>query len=90
MGLYSGGLIIGRIFASEIWEVYFREGLFLGELIIGILRFVMFKRGCITQKRSRRRLPFGLKAWFNDYAKQNNNNNTRRMFTDFMQIWNNR
>ena len=29
MGLYSGGLIIGRIFASEIWPgAYFRKGLF--------------------------------------------------------------
>ena len=28
MGLYSGGLIIGRIFASEILGAYFREGLF--------------------------------------------------------------
>ena len=28
MGLYSGELIIGRIFASEIWGAYFREGLF--------------------------------------------------------------
>ena len=27
MGLYSGGLIIERIFASEIWGAYFREGL---------------------------------------------------------------
>ena len=27
MGLYSGGLNIGRIFASEIWGAYFREGL---------------------------------------------------------------
>ena len=27
---YSGGLIIGRIFASEIWGAYFREGLFFG------------------------------------------------------------
>ena len=26
MGFYSGGLIIGKIFASEIWEAYFREG----------------------------------------------------------------
>ena len=26
MGLYSGGLIIGRIFASEIWGAYFRRG----------------------------------------------------------------
>ena len=40
MGLYSGGLIIGRIFASGIWGAYFREGLFLGELIIGILRYL--------------------------------------------------
>ena len=29
MGLYSGGLIIGRNFASEIWGAYFREGLFI-------------------------------------------------------------
>ena len=30
MRLYSGlGFIIGRIFASEIWGAYFREGLFL-------------------------------------------------------------
>ena len=40
MGLYSGGLIIGRIFAaSEIWGAYFREGLFFrggGGLINGI------------------------------------------------------
>ena len=28
MSLYTGGLIIGRIFASEIWGAYFREGLF--------------------------------------------------------------
>ena len=30
MGLYSGGLINGRIFASEIWGAvaYFREGFF--------------------------------------------------------------
>ena len=47
MGLYSGGLIIGRIFASEIWGAYFREGLLLlllffflgGGLIIEILRY---------------------------------------------------
>ena len=42
MGLYSGGLIIGRIFASEIWGAYFREGFFFlggGGLIIGILRY---------------------------------------------------
>ena len=30
MGLYLGGLIIGRIFASEIWGACFWEGLFLG------------------------------------------------------------
>ena len=28
MGLYLGGLIIGRIFASEIWGAYFREVVF--------------------------------------------------------------
>ena len=28
MGLHSGGLISGRIIASEIWGAYFREGLF--------------------------------------------------------------
>ena len=27
MGLYSGGRIIGRILASEIWGAFFREGL---------------------------------------------------------------
>ena len=31
MGLYSGGFVIGRIFAFEIWGAYFREG-FLGGL----------------------------------------------------------
>ena len=30
MGLYSGELIIGTIFASEVWRAYFREGLFGG------------------------------------------------------------
>ena len=40
MGLYLGGLIVGRIFASEIWGAYSREGLFLGGLIIGILLYV--------------------------------------------------
>ena len=44
MGLCTGGLIIGRIFASEIWGAYFREGFFFflgggGKLIIGILRY---------------------------------------------------
>ena len=41
MGLYSGGLIIGRIFASAIWETYFREGLFLEGLVIGMLRYIL-------------------------------------------------
>ena len=34
MGLYSGGLITRRIFVSEIWGAYFREGLFLGGLLL--------------------------------------------------------
>ena len=42
MGLYSGGLIIGRIFASKIWGAYFRQGVFLGELIIGIFRTLRY------------------------------------------------
>ena len=46
MGLYSGGLIIGRIFASGIWGSYFREGLFLGELIIGILQYLGLTTEC--------------------------------------------
>ena len=45
MGLYSGGLIIGRIFASEIWGAYFvlffLGGEFLSEfygmLVLGLL-----------------------------------------------------
>ena len=45
MGLYSGGLIIGRIFASEIWG----GGLFIGvlsnDLIILILkRYIYLKK----------------------------------------------
>ena len=39
MGLYSGGLIIGRIFASEIWRAYFREG-----LLSEFLRFIESKQ----------------------------------------------
>ena len=27
MGLYSGELIIGKMFASDIWGVYFQESL---------------------------------------------------------------
>ena len=44
MGLYSGGLIIGRIFASEIWEAYFREGLFIS-IFIFILIYIYFFLG---------------------------------------------
>ena len=38
--LLSGGLIIGKIFTSEIWGAYFQDILFLEELIIGILWYV--------------------------------------------------
>ena len=34
MGLYSGGLIVGRISASEIWGTYFSEGLFINFFLI--------------------------------------------------------
>ena len=47
MGLYSGGLNIGWIFSSEIWGAYFREGLFLGGLIIGILRYFINLVHCV-------------------------------------------
>ena len=33
MGLYSGGLIIGRIFASAIWELIFGRDYFGGSLL---------------------------------------------------------
>ena len=33
MGLYSGGLNIRRIFASEIWGAYFRRAYFGGGLL---------------------------------------------------------
>ena len=52
MGLYSRGLIIGRIFESEIWGAYFREGLFLGELIIGILRYYHCRRRMTTEVKT--------------------------------------
>ena len=45
MGLYLGGLIIGRIFASEIMGrggAYVREDVFSKGLIIGILRFFKY------------------------------------------------
>ena len=34
MGLYTGGLIIGRIFASEIFFFFWGGGLFSGGLIL--------------------------------------------------------
>ena len=58
MGLYSGGLIIGRIFASEIWGVYFREGLFLGGLIIGILLYISFGYTHLTIQNSEAEVSF--------------------------------
>ena len=48
MGLYSGGLVVGRIFASEIWGAYFWEGLFFGELIIRILCYIKGPWLCIN------------------------------------------
>ena len=33
MGLYLGGLIIGRIFASEIWGANFGRAYFWGSLL---------------------------------------------------------
>ena len=39
MGLYSRGIIIVRIFASEIWGTCLWEDLILEGLIIGILRY---------------------------------------------------
>ena len=44
MGLYSGGLIIGRIFAFEIWGDYFLEGLFFIYLFIYLILFFITKR----------------------------------------------
>ena len=43
MGLYSGGLIIGMTFASEIWRAYFQEGLLL--LLLFIIIFFFFGGG---------------------------------------------
>ena len=45
MGLYSGGLIIGRIFASEIWGAYFREGLFCFLFVLFCFCFCFFFGG---------------------------------------------
>ena len=52
MGSYSGGLIIGRIFAFEIWGAYFWDGLFFGELIIGILPYVNCFLFCYITKET--------------------------------------
>ena len=46
MGLYSGGLIIRRIFASEIWAAYFQEGLFLERLTLYYRNFMVLV--CLT------------------------------------------
>ena len=48
MGLYSGGIIIERIFASEIWGAYFGKAYFWGVLIIiGILRYYLVQIMCL-------------------------------------------
>ena len=63
MGLYSDGLIIGRIFASEIWGPYSGEGLFFlggGELIIRI-----FVTGILSLEKS---LPRGSMDIFWNYT----------------------
>ena len=54
MGLYSGGLIMGRTFPSEIWGAYFLGGEGWG-FIIGILRYLylqrlIFARACWTKR----------------------------------------
>ena len=64
MGLYLGRLIIGRIFASEIWGAYFREGLLLLLLFIFYLLFFFGGGGgrllsefCVTEN-SNKKHPF--------------------------------
>ena len=42
MGLYSGGLIIGRKFTYEIWGAYFREGLFVYLFVCLFVYLVFF------------------------------------------------
>ena len=51
MGLYLGGLIIGRIFASEMCGAYFREGL-LSEIYGISLPFIQVY-ACDTGKKRR-------------------------------------
>ena len=45
MDLYLEGLIIGRIFASEVWGAYFRKGLFIYLFFYFILIFFFFLGG---------------------------------------------
>ena len=49
MGFYSGGLIIGRIFASEIWGAYFRDGLFIYSFIYLLLFFFFGGGGLLSE-----------------------------------------
>ena len=41
MCILVGGLIIGRIFASEIWAAYFRKGLFYCIYFYFLLYFII-------------------------------------------------
>ena len=52
MGLCSKGLIMGRIFVSEIWGTYFLDGLFSFSkgLIIGILRYMSLNFKLFSKK----------------------------------------
>ena len=51
MGLYSGGLIIGRIFAFVIWGANVWRGLFLEGHLFGISRyaFIPLFAPCLSQ-----------------------------------------
>ena len=52
MGLFLGGFIIGRIFASEIFGAYFREGLFIClfiYLFIFIFYFFLGRVGLLSE-----------------------------------------
>ena len=59
MGLYLGGLIIGRIFTSEIWGAYFQEGLYLGEGGGYYRNFMVFQ----LQKSRNLLLPFKIRTF---------------------------
>ena len=55
MGLYSGGLIIERIFASEVWGAYFQEGLlFLSFFVLGGGGLVLEFHGILLKRLLRR------------------------------------